>query len=74
VDFALKVVGIGSVGTSCYVALLMSDENHPLMLQFKEAGRSVLEPYTEKSAYENQGQRVVIGQRLMQSSSDIFLG
>ena len=74
VDCALKVVGIGSVGTRCYVALLMSDENHPLMLQFKEAGRSVLEPYTKKSAYDNQGQRVVIGQRLMQSSSDIFLG
>jgi uncharacterized protein (DUF2252 family) len=74
VDFALKVVGIGSVGTRCYVALLMSDENHPLMLQFKEARRSVLEPYTEKSAYDNQGQRIVIGQRLMQSLSDIFLG
>jgi hypothetical protein len=52
----------------------MSDENHPLLLQFKEAGRSVLEPYTQKSAYDNQGQRVVIGQRLMQSSSDMFLG
>ena len=74
VDFALKVVGIGSVGTRCYVALLMSDESHPLMLQFKEAERSVLEPYTQKSAYDNQGQRVVIGQRMMQSSSDIFLG
>jgi uncharacterized protein (DUF2252 family) len=74
VDFALKVVGIGSVGTRCYVALLMSVENHPLILQFKEAGRSVLEPYTKRSAYDNQGQRVVIGQRLMQSSSDIFLG
>jgi len=74
VDYALKVVGIGSVGTRCYIGLLMSDQNDPLMLQFKEAGRSVLEPYTAKSAYENQGQRVVMGQRLMQSSSDIFLG
>ncbi len=73
-DFALKVVGIGSVGTRCYIALLMSDESDPLILQFKEAGRSVLEPYTEKSEYANQGQRVVMGQRLMQSSSDIFLG
>ena len=73
-DFALKVVGIGSVGTRCYIALLISDESHPLMLQFKEAGRSVLEPYTERSEYDNQGQRVVMGQRLMQSSSDIFLG
>jgi uncharacterized protein (DUF2252 family) len=74
VDFALKVVGIGSVGSRCYIALLMSDENHPLILQFKEAGRSVLEPYTQKCAYDNQGQRIVTGQRLMQSSSDIFLG
>jgi uncharacterized protein (DUF2252 family) len=73
-DFALKVVGIGSVGTRCYIGLLFSEDNHPLMLQFKEAGRSVLEPYTRKSAYDNQGQRVVVGQRLMQSSSDIFLG
>jgi uncharacterized protein (DUF2252 family) len=74
VDFALKVVGIGSVGTRCYIVLLMSDENHPLILQFKEAGRSVLEPYTQKCVYDNQGQRIVTGQRLMQSSSDIFLG
>ena len=74
VDYALKVVGIGSVGTRCYIGLLMSEQNAPLMLQFKEAGRSVLEPYTAKSAYDNQGQRVVMGQRLMQSSSDIFLG
>jgi len=73
-DAALKVVGIGSVGTRCYITLLISDENHPLLLQFKEAGRSVLEPYTAGSAYDNQGQRVVVGQRLMQSSSDIFLG
>ncbi|MFO1324380.1 MAG: DUF2252 domain-containing protein [Burkholderiales bacterium] len=74
VDFAMKVVGIGSVGTRCYIALLMSEHDDPLMLQFKEAQRSVLEPYTAKCAYENQGQRVVMGQRLMQSSSDIFLG
>lgn len=73
-DFALKVVGIGSVGTRCYVALLISEEDQPLLLQLKEARRSVLEPYTKKSRYDNQGERVVMGQRLMQSSSDIFLG
>lgn len=74
VDAALKVVGIGSVGTRCYVGLLFSEENHPLILQFKESCRSVLEPYAGRSQYKNQGQRVVMGQRLMQSSSDIFLG
>jgi uncharacterized protein (DUF2252 family) len=73
-DIALKVVGIGSVGTRCYIGLLFSEDGHPLILQFKEAVRSVLEPYAGKSAYSNQGQRVVVGQRLMQSSSDIFLG
>jgi len=73
-DFAMKVVGIGSVGTRCFIALFFSEENHPLFLQFKEACPSVLEPYAGKSRYENQGQRVVVGQRLMQSSSDIFLG
>lgn len=74
VDYALKVVGIGSVGTRCFVMLMFSEENHPLILQVKEARRSVLEPYTQPSLYDNQGERVVIGQRLMQSSSDIFLG
>lgn len=74
VDAALKVVGIGSVGTRCFIVLLFSEENHPLILQFKESCHSVLEPYAGKSAYANQGQRVVMGQRLMQSSSDIFLG
>ena len=73
-DAALKVVGIGSVGTRCLIALFFSEDNHPLLLQFKEARRSVLEPYTEPSFYDNQGQRVVMGQRLTQSSSDIFLG
>lgn len=73
-DYAMKVVGIGSVGTRCSVILLFSEENHPLILQVKEARRSVLEPYTQPSEYENQGQRVVVGQRLTQSSSDIFLG
>lgn len=73
-DFALKVVGIGSVGTRCFIGLLFSEENHPLLLQFKEARHSVFEPYAGKSHYDHQGQRVVMGQRLMQSSSDIFLG
>ena len=73
-DLAIKVVGIGSVGTRCFVGLFFSAENHPLLLQFKEACPSVLAPYAGKSVYENQGQRVVTGQRLMQSSSDIFLG
>ena len=73
-DCALKVVGIGSVGTRCYIGLLFSEDGHPLILQFKEAVRSVLEPYAGASAYDNQGQRVVVGQRLLQSSSDIFLG
>lgn len=73
-DWAAKVVGIGSVGTRCLVGLFLSPEGHPLFLQFKEACPSVLAPYAGKSAYKNQGQRVVVGQRLMQSSSDIFLG
>jgi uncharacterized protein (DUF2252 family) len=73
-DSAAKVVGIGSVGTRCMVALFFDKENHPLILQIKEAAPSVLAPYAGKSRYDNQGQRVVIGQRLMQSSSDIFLG
>jgi len=73
-DYAMKVVGIGSVGTRCYVVLLIDTDDNPLMLQFKEARHSVLEPYCGTSEYRLQGQRVVMGQRLMQSSSDIFLG
>jgi uncharacterized protein (DUF2252 family) len=73
-DFAVKVVGIGSVGTRCYIALLLSEDCQPLFLQFKEARQSVLEPYTSKSVYANQGQRIVAGQRLMQATSDLFLG
>ncbi|HZR80532.1 MAG TPA: DUF2252 domain-containing protein [Candidatus Binatia bacterium] len=73
-DIAVKAVGIGSVGTRCFVGLFFSAENHPLLLQFKEACASVLEPYAGKSRYLNQGERVVTGQRLMQSASDIFLG
>jgi uncharacterized protein (DUF2252 family) len=74
VDAAIKVVGIGSVGRRCWIALLMSAKNDPLFLQFKEAVASVLEPYAGKSTYPHHGQRVVEGQRLMQPSSDVFLG
>ncbi len=75
VDVARKVVGVGSVGTRAWMVLLMGRDNgDPLFLQVKEAQASVLEEFTTKSRYENSGQRVVAGQRLMQSASDIFLG
>ncbi len=74
IDIANKVVGIGSVGTSCYVVLFMASADDPLFMQFKEANASVLEPYAGRSLYKHHGQRVVMGQRLMQSASDIFLG
>ena len=74
VDVAIKVVGVGSVGRRCWIALMMSEGNGPLFLQFKEAVSSVLEPYAGKSTYGHHGQRVVTGQRLMQPASDIFLG
>jgi uncharacterized protein (DUF2252 family) len=75
VDVARKVVGVGSVGTRAYIALLEGrDEDDPLFLQVKEAEASVLESYLPKSTYKNHGQRVVAGQRLMQAASDIFLG
>jgi uncharacterized protein (DUF2252 family) len=73
-DLAMKVVGVGSVGTFCAVMLMMADVDDPLFLQVKEAGPSVLEPYAGKSIYANHGQRVVNGLRLMQSASDLFLG
>jgi len=73
-DIAMKVVGVGSVGTFCGIALFMSATGEPLFLQFKEAFESVLEPFAGESEFDNNGQRVVIGQRLMQSASDIFLG
>lgn len=74
VDAAIKVVGVGSVGRRCWIALMMSASNEPLFLQFKEAVESVLEPYAGKSAFAQHGQRVVMGQRLMQPASDLFLG
>jgi uncharacterized protein (DUF2252 family) len=75
VDAAMKVVGVGSVGTRAWIVLLLGkDSGDPLFLQAKEAGRSVLEPYVGSSRYRNHGRRVVEGQRLMQAASDIFLG
>jgi len=75
VDAARKVVGVGSVGTRCWIVLLLGrDGEDPLFLQIKEAQASVLEPYLGKSEYDNHGERVVAGQRLMQATSDIFLG
>ncbi len=75
VDVARKVVGVGSVGTRCYIALLLgAHAEDPLFLQIKEASASVLEPFAGASAYGNAGQRVVEGQRLMQAAADIFLG
>lgn len=75
VDLALKVVGVGSVGTRCFAALFIGrDEKDPLFLQVKEAESGVLEAVLPKSRYAKHGRRVVEGQRLMQTSSDIFLG
>lgn len=75
VDFARKVVGVGSVGTRAWIALFFGrDSRDPLFLQMKEAEDSVLEEYVGKSQFKNHGQRVVAGQRLMQATSDIFLG
>ena len=74
-DFALKVVGVGSVGTRCFVLVLEGrDEDDPLILQAKEATASVLEEYVGDCGYANHGERVVVGQRLMQATPDIFLG
>jgi uncharacterized protein (DUF2252 family) len=74
VDIARKIVGVGSVGTRCDVALLMASADDPLFLQFKEARPSVLAEYAGPSRYKNQGERVVTGQRMLQSASDMFLG
>jgi len=74
VDLALKVVGVGSVGTRCFVALFLAAPDDALFLQIKEARPSVLEPYTGTKKVVQNGQRVVVGQRLMQAASDIFLG
>ncbi len=74
-DVALKVVGVGSVGTRCFIVLLMGrDNSDPLFLQVKEAEMSVLEPHLQRGVYKQQGERVVGGLELMQAASDIFLG
>jgi uncharacterized protein (DUF2252 family) len=75
VDVVRKVVGVGSVGTRCWVVFLKGNHSgDPLFLQVKEAQPSVLEPFIEKSGYSNQGQRVVAGQRIIQAAPDIFIG
>lgn len=73
-DFAIKVVGVGSVGTICGIMLLMASERDPLFLQVKQARPSVLEAYAGKSRHSNNGERIVHGYRMMQSASDLFLG
>lgn len=73
-DFAVKVVGVGSVGTLCGVMLLMASEHDPMFLQVKQARASVLEPYAGKSRHANHGERVVRGYKMMQAASDLFLG
>ncbi len=74
-DIARKVVGVGSVGTRCWIMLMLGrDTGDPLFLQMKEAGPSVLSDFAGRSRYQNQGERVVEGQRLMQAASDVFLG
>jgi uncharacterized protein (DUF2252 family) len=74
-DFARKVVGVGSVGTRCWIALMMGrDSGDPLVLQIKEAEASVLEPVLGRRGFSNHGERVVTRQRLMRAASDIFIG
>ena len=75
VDFGRKVVGVGSVGTRCWIALFLGrDSSDPLFLQIKEAEASVLEAHAGRSGFANHGQRVVEGQRLLQAASDVLLG
>jgi uncharacterized protein (DUF2252 family) len=74
IDAAMKVVGVGSVGTRCLITLMLGDQNDPLLLQIKEARKSVLESYVDTPPWRHQGERVVAGQRLMQAVSDVFLG
>ncbi|CAE6832300.1 DUF2252 domain-containing protein [Paraburkholderia domus] len=73
-DMAIKVVGVGSVGTMCGVGLFMAADYDPIFLQVKEARASALEPYAGKSLHANHGQRVIAGQRIMQAATDVFLG
>jgi uncharacterized protein (DUF2252 family) len=73
-DVAFKTVGVGSVGTFCAIGLFVSDDGAPLLLQIKEAQPSVLAPFAGASVYANHGERVVVGERMMQAATDIFLG
>jgi uncharacterized protein (DUF2252 family) len=73
-DVAMKVVGVGSVGTLCAIGLWVAGDGAPLLLQIKQAQESVLAPYAGASGYANQGERVVVGQRMMQATADVFLG
>jgi uncharacterized protein (DUF2252 family) len=73
-DVAFKVVGVGSVGTFCAIGLLVSGSGAPLLLHIKEAQQSVLAPFAGASDYSNQGQRGVVGQRMLQAATDVFLG
>ena len=73
-DVAFKAVGVGSVGTFCAIGLLTAGDGSPLLLQIKEAQESVLAPFASASKYSNHGERVVVGQRMMQAATDIFLG
>jgi uncharacterized protein (DUF2252 family) len=73
-DVAFKTVGVGSVGTFCAIGLFVADDGSPLLLQIKEAQASVLAPFAGPSDYTNHGQRVVVGQRMMQATPDVFLG
>src|SRR5262249_3812890 len=73
-DVAFKVVGVGSVGTFCAIGLFLSDDDAPLLLQIKEAQQSVLAPFAGPSDYPNHGQRVVVGQLMLQAATDLFLG
>jgi uncharacterized protein (DUF2252 family) len=73
-DVAFKVVGVGSVGTFCAIGLFVTRDDQTLLLQLKEAQTSVLAPYAGSSLYQNQGRRVVVGQRIMQAVPDMFLG
>ncbi len=74
VDMAHKIVGVGSVGTRCMILLLESDRGAPLFMRLKEATRSVLEPYAGDAGFDQAGERVVRGQRLVQSTGDILPG
>ena len=73
-DIAFKIVGVGSVGTFCAIGLFVADDGSPLLLQIKEAQESVLAPFAGASHYANHGERVVVGQRMMQAATDVFLG